>query len=179
MAKREAQARAVPLWGETSPAQGAPALSVAGASAGQSSPGDRLAEAERALADRVKEFTDASEALRAEIRAFSAALAEAEGQPPEPGLKLVVSRDTEEVEAAAPRQDEADAPPTPQQIAEFFRSYEEREDEVTRASLASGPSAEAEQRPRNRARERLYADVGGAVIGLCGASALIHFVLLR
>src|SRR5688572_28035563 len=59
-----------------------------------------IEDAFQALAERAQAFTDASEAIRAEIVAFQAALAKAEGgRPPEPELKLVVSRETAEMQA--------------------------------------------------------------------------------
>ncbi len=93
--------------------------------------GSAVERAEQALAERVEAFTEASEALRAEIRSFAAVVAEAEGRPAEPELRLVVSRETAEFEAI----EEADKARgsrrprrRPAQIAEFFRVHEERED---------------------------------------------------
>lgn len=160
MAKREAQAHAI---------------------APPTAPSSAIERAQQALAERVKAFTEASEALREEIRAFEAACAEARGRSPEPVLRLVVSRETAEMEAidkageAAPAGEDR---PSPEQIAEFFRTHEEREGAQEEAS-APPPLPEAEARSRNLARERLYADLCGAAIGLCGAAAVINFVLLR
>ena len=106
------------------------------------------------------------------------------------------------------RDDEDDEPPTPDQIARYFREAEEAElaraarpaakeseseclrDKVRR--FFNGPDFEGEVReepsaheaasavkaPRDSGRLRLYTDVGGVVIGLGGAAALINFVLL-
>ena len=120
MAKREAQARSL-----------APAP-------------DSVERAQEALAERVSAFLQASAALRAEIGSFETALASR--QPAEPELKLVVSRETAEVEALAA----ADAVPQPDAMS-----------------------------TRNPARERLYADIGGSVIGLSAATAVINFILLK
>ena len=157
MAKREAQAQSIPpLVGELSP----------------------IARAEHALAARVEAYTEASEALRAEIEFFQSAVAEAEGRPAEPELRLIVSRETAELEAIG-RAEEADGDrPTPAQIAEFFRSHELREDPDPESARAGLPAASAPQ-TRSLARERLYADIGGTIIGLSGAAALINFVLLK
>ena len=79
----------------------------------------------------VAAFTEASEALRAEIKAFEATRAEAEGRPAEPVLRLVVSRETAEMEAieeAGEVEAVADDRPTPEEIANFFRTHGEREE---------------------------------------------------
>jgi hypothetical protein len=151
--------------------------------------GNPVEEAVQALAERAKVFTEASEALRAEILAFKATLAKAEGHQAEPALKLVVSRETAEMEAideakAAGESGETDGGvpaaeyrPTPAQIAEFFRhgAPEGLGPEPASAQVM----APTESRERNLARERLYADIGGAVIGLSAAAALLNFVLLK
>lgn len=104
--------------------------------------------------------------------------------------------------------DEEEEPPTPDQIARYFREAEEAElaraarpaakeseserlrDKVRR--FFNGPDFEGEVReepsaheaasavkaPRDSGRLRLYTDVGGVVIGLGGAAALINLVLL-
>ena len=176
MAKRQAQAHPMP-----SPAGAPSAIDLA----------------ERALAERITAFTAASEALRAEIEAFEAARAQAAGRASEPALRLVVSRETAEMQAmgdalAAPLAEPAepaelavggkpepeppeDERPTPEQIAEFFRTHEER----AAAEVDVPAPPEPEPKPRNLAREQLYADLCGAAIGLCGAAALINFVLLK
>ena len=177
MARREAQARSVPP-SEDASAHGPRHLATAGGTAGSRGPaGSALERAERALADRVKAFTEASEALRAEIAAFSQAVAEAQERPAERELRLVVNRDTGEVEAVARTEQEDDEPPTPEQIAQFFRTHEGPRDPED--AIPTAPSVPLSYRPRNLARERLYADIGGTIIGLGGAVALIDFVLLR
>lgn len=86
---------------------------------------------------------------------------------------------------------EDDEPPTPDQIARYFRETEEAE--VARATRLAAKDAESE-RLRDKVRRyfngpetapvgeagrmRLYTDIGGVVIGLGGAAALINFVLL-
>ena len=170
MAKRQAQAHSMP-----SPAVTPSAIDLA----------------EEALAERIRAFTAASEALRAEIKAFEAARGTAEGRASEPALRLVVSRETAEMEAMGealpapppepaepaaagrpePEQPLEDERPTPEQIAEFFRTHEER----ATAEVAAPEPPE----PEPTAREQLYADLCGAAIGLCGAAALINFVLLK
>jgi len=150
-------------------------------------------EAVQALAERAKVFTAASEALRAEILAFQATLANAEGSQAEPALKLIVSRETAEMEAideakAASQSGETDdgVPvaavdeyrPTSAQIAEFFRTHGAPEGLLTEPASAQ-VKAQTEPTERNLARERLYADIGGAVIGLSAAAALLNFVLLK
>ena len=110
----------------------------------------------------------------------------------------------------APDDDEDEDPPTPEEIARYFREAEEAE--LARAArleretqgrpglgerlrnFFTGPSeaekvveAEAPVVERTRAakaerspkRERLYTDIGGAVIGIGGAAALLNFVLLK
>jgi len=113
-----------------------------------------------------------------------------------------------EAEANSRDDDEDDEPPTPDQIARYFREAEEAElaraarpaakeseserlrDKVRR--FFNGPDFEGEVReepsaheaasavkaPRDSGRLRLYTDVGGVVIGLGGAAALINLVLL-
>ena len=174
MAKREAQAHLLPaLAGMPTQEE----LNLAGGAPGPLVGGSAVERAEQALAERVTAFTEASEALRAEIRAFATVVAEAEGQPAEPELRLVVSRETAEFEAIeqAEKAEEAADRPTPAQIADFFRVHEEREDaSPPQPGVAATPAV-----TRNPARDRLYADVGGAIIGLAGAAALINFVLLK
>jgi hypothetical protein len=159
MAKRAAQAHSL------LPPDGAPSA---------------LERAEYALADRVKAFTEASEALRAEIRAFDAVIAEIEGRPAAPELKLVVSRETAEMEAIDAQPKEAvegdDYRPTHAQIAEFFRAHEQREDANLEPERIE-PLGPDEAHPRKLNRERLYADIGGTIIGLSGAAALISLML--
>ena len=167
------------------------AIDAARASSPQVPTGHPVEAALKALAKRAEAFTEASEALRAEILAFQATVAEAEGRPAEPELRLVVSRETAEMEAM----DEAEAAgesaqpngvqvaavdddrPTPAQIAEFFRAHgaPEAPDPASPERETSVPAA---PRQRNLDRERLYADIGGAIIGLGAAAALINFVLL-
>ena len=48
---------------------------------------------------------------------------------------------------------------------------------VTLSSAAS--RTRATKAERNPKRERLYTDIGGAVIGIGGAAALLNFVLLK
>jgi len=165
MAKREAQAHLLPaLAGMPTQEE----LNLAGAGAQRSVPaGSAVQRAEQELAERVEAFTEASEALRAEIRSFAAVVAEAEGRPAEPGLRLVVSRETAEFEAIEPAE------------AEFFRIHEEREVSAAAQPAMAVTSPASPARARNPARERLYADIGGAIIGLAGALALINFVLLK
>ena len=181
MAKREAQAHLLPALAGM-PTREELKLAEAGASRAAGG-GSAVERAEQALAERVEAFTQASEALRGEIRSFAAVVAEAEGRPAEPELRLVVSRETAEFEAIeeADKAEEAADRPTPAQIAEFFRVHEEREESAPAqpASAEASHAIPAPARPRNLARERLYADVGGAIIGLAGAAALIDFVLLR
>ena len=113
-----------------------------------------------------------------------------------------------EAEANSRDDDEDDEPPTPDQIARYFREAEEAElaraarpaakeseserlrDKVRR--FFNGPALEedAGEEPsasktapiaseaRVPSRMRLYTDIGGVVIGLGGAAALINFVLL-
>ena len=181
------------------------AIEAARATSPQAPTRTPVEDAVGALAERAQAFTEASEALRAEIVAFQAALAKAEGRPAEPGLKLVVSRETAEMEAI----DQAEAAgetveagdgvqvaaiaeigdgvpvaavdeyrPTPAQIAEFFRTYGEP-GELEREPTSAPAGAPPAPKERNLARERLYADIGGAVIGLSAAAALINFVLLK
>jgi hypothetical protein len=80
--------------------------------------------------------------------------------------------------------EEVEEPPTQDQIARIFRQMEAAE--VARADRL-------EREPRGRpgvgerfamaawkpSRDRLYTDIGGAVIGLGGAAALLNFVLLK
>ncbi len=115
--------------------------------------------------------------------------------------------------------DDDEDPPTPEEIAQFFREHEEAE--LAHAArlereaqgqpgigerlrrFFSGPLVEFEEEPiadeepirapeveertpapeakpaRDRSRDRLYTDIGGAVIGLGGATALLNFVLLK
>jgi hypothetical protein len=178
MAKREAQAHLLPaLAGMPTEEE----LNLAGGASGPLGAGSAVERAEQALAERVTAFTEASEALRAEIRSFAAVVAEAEGRPAEPELRLVVSRETAEFEAIeeADKTEEAADRPTPAQIADFFRVHEEREDaSPPQPGVAATPAA-TPTGTRNPARDRLYADVGGAIIGLAGAAALINFVLLK
>jgi len=105
--------------------------------------------------------------------------------------------------------DEDDQPPTPDQIRRFFRETEEAEIEraARRGRIAaesergwfrrffSAPDArpareeepagedmlaiEEEVVTRTRRRDRLYTDIGGAIIGLGGAAAVINFVILK
>jgi len=176
MAKREAQAHLLPaLAGMPTQEE----LNLAGGASGPLGAGSAVERAEQALAERVTAFTEASDALRAEIRSFAAVVAEAEGRPAEPELRLVVSRETAEFEAIeeADKAEEAADRPTPAQIADFFRLHEKREDASAAQPAAASPATPA--RTRNPARDRLYADVGGAIIGLAGAAALINFVLLK
>jgi hypothetical protein len=93
--------------------------------------------------------------------------------------------------------DEDDDPPSPEEIAQWMREREEaelsrearRREEQTGLSLRerlreffAGPveaaGEAAEEHPPAR-HERLYTDLGGAVIGIGGAAALLNFVLLR
>ncbi len=50
---------------------------------------------------------------------------------------------------------------------------------VTLSSAASLARTRATKAERNPKRERLYTDIGGAVIGIGGAAALLNFVLLK
>jgi len=52
----------------------------------------------------------------------------------------------------------------------------EEETEVEALPARRTRAAKAE---RNAKRERLYTDIGGAVIGIGGAAALLNFVLLK
>jgi hypothetical protein len=176
MAKREAQAHLLPaLAGMPTQEE----LNLAGGASGPLGAGSTVERAEQALAERVAAFTEASEALRAEIRSFAAVVAEAEGPPAERELRLVVSRETAEFEAIEEADKEAAERPTTAQIADFFRVHEEREDaSPPQPGMAATPTA-TPTGTRNPARDRLYADVGGAIIGLAGAAALINFVLLK
>jgi hypothetical protein len=168
------------------------AIDAVRASSPQLPTADPVETALQALAERADAFTEASEALRAEILAFQAAVAEAEGRPAEPALKLVVSRETAEMEAIGEAETAGesggtgddvqvaamdDYRPTPAQIAEFFRTHGEPE-KPEPEPVRQEPSAPAVARERNLDRERLYADIGGAIIGLGAAAALINFVLL-
>lgn len=169
------------------------AIDAARAASPQAPTGSPVEAAVQALAERAKAFTEASEALRAEIAAFQATLAQAEARPAEPELRLVVSRETAEMEAI----DAAEAVagnagtgdggqvaavgeyrPTPAQIAEFFRTNAEPE-EAGPEPAEPEASVPAAPRERNPAREQLYADIGGAIIGLSAAAAVINFVLLK
>ena len=169
------------------------AIDAARAPSPQPPAGSSVEAALQALAERAKAFTEASEALRAEIIAFQATLANPEGRPAEPELKLVVSRETAEMEAidAAETAGEGvetddgaqiaavdDPRPTPAQIAEFFRTHGKPEEPVP-GSAGPVTSVPAAPRRRNLDRERLYADIGGAIIGLSAAAAVINFVLLK
>ena len=106
-----------------------------------------------------------------------------------------------EVEGETGEPDENEEAPTPDQIAQFFREHGDPDargtqferkasgqDEVservrrffmaetTGGEAVSGHAAETTRLPL---RDRLYTDIGGAVIGLGGAAALINFVLLK
>ena len=83
------------------------------------------------------------------------------------------NEDEDEPDAEAEPDAEEDEPPTPEQIARYFREAEEAE--LARAARPE-QAAKAERIPK---RDRLYTDIGGAVIGLGGAAALINFVLLK
>jgi hypothetical protein len=66
--------------------------------------------------------------------------------------------------------EEDEEPPTPEEIARYFREAEEAElGRTTRAPKSEG----------NPKLERLYTDIGGALIGIGGAAALLDFVLLK
>jgi hypothetical protein len=148
--------------------------------------------AEKALAERAKAFGEASRSLRHELKAFAETLARAEEKlapraAEEPELRLVEAPPQEEFEAededepaaeAAPIAEaepiaKEDEPPTPEQIARYFREAEEAE--LARAARPE-QATKAERVPK---RDRLYTDIGGAIIGLGGAAALINFVLLK
>lgn len=182
-------------------------------------------QAEQALAERATAFADASRALRAELQAFSATLSDGEERlspqaAAEPDLRLVESPAAQRRPQAPPtgigqillagdvdEVDEDEEPPTPDQIAQFFREHEDAEltradrraeAEAARGGLAgrvrrffTGPEVEEDGEAaatpqelavvtaRHPGRDRLYADIGGAVIGLGGAAALLDFVLLK
>ena len=173
MAKRQAQARSISPSGAARAVQlEIPPGAVRGAVSRTDLAAEPIERAEERLAECVKTFTEASEALRAEIKAFDASLAMDEGRSAQPDLQLVVSRTTAEVEAVT----ESDDRPTPAQIAEFVRVHEGPDAHEPRSARAATSSAPA-SRPRNPERERLYADVAGAVIGLSAAVALINLVL--
>jgi len=143
------------------------------------------------------------EAEVAEVAEEDEDFAEEDDEEDEPQAEAEAnSRDDDEDD------DEDDEPPTPDQIARYFREAEEAElaraarpaakeseserlrDKVRR--FFNGPDFEGEVReepsaheaasavkaPRDSGRLRLYTDVGGVVIGLGGAAALINFVLL-
>jgi hypothetical protein len=84
--------------------------------------------------------------------------------------------DDEDDEDEEPELDEdpGEDPPTAAEIARFFREHEEADSEpiVPQAAPAK------EKAPRSEARNRLYTDIAGAVIGLSGAAALINYVLI-
>ena len=169
------------------------AIDAARASSPQVPTGHPVEAALQALAERAEAFTEASEALRAEIRTFQATVAGAEGSPAEPALKLVVSRETAEIEAIGEAETAGESAqagdgvqvaavdnyqPTPAQIAEFFRTHGASEEPGPKPPEPETTSP-AGARERNLDRERLYADIGGAIIGLSGAAALLNFVLLK
>jgi hypothetical protein len=59
-----------------------------------------------------------------------------------------------------------------------FPDAEEREDEVDEVQPPRRAQPAKEKAPRSAARNRLYTDMAGAVIGLSGAAALINYVLI-
>ncbi len=59
-----------------------------------------------------------------------------------------------------------------------FTAPHKAEEEVEVEALAA-PRIKATKAERNPKRERLYTDIGGAVIGIGGAAALLNFVLMK
>jgi hypothetical protein len=92
--------------------------------------------------------------------------------------------DDDEDDGDEPDDDEDEDPPTPEEIARYFREAEgfsgspeaEVEVEAEAPIVERTRAAKAERNPK---RERLYTDIGGAVIGIGGAAALLNFVLLK
>jgi hypothetical protein len=65
-----------------------------------------------------------------------------------------------------------------ERLRNFFSGSPEAEAEVEAEALVA-ERARAAKAERNPKRERLYTDIGGAVIGIGGAAALLNFVLLK
>ncbi|MDX6586037.1 MAG: hypothetical protein QOI31_510 [Solirubrobacterales bacterium] len=110
---------------------------------------------------------------------------EEDEEPPSPEQIARYFREAEESELAREARHEREVQGKPgigERLRNFFSGPleaevdEEEEAEVEAPAVKRTPAAEAERNPK---RERLYTDIGGAVIGLGGAAALLNFVLLK
>jgi hypothetical protein len=105
-----------------------------------------------------------------------------EDEPPTPEEIARYFREAEESELAREANPEREAQGKPgigERLRNFFSrplEVEEEEAEVEAPVVERTRAAKAE---RSHKRERLYTDIGGAVIGIGGAAALLNFVLLK
>lgn len=164
-----------------------------------SSPADRQAEPEPEAAGigqllfaggPAEALESADEAKQAEVAEEEKDLAEDDDEEDQPPPNPIEDSEGD---------NEDDEPPTAEQIARYFRETEEAEE--ARAARLAAKGAESERlrdkvrrffngpefgndageeapAPGVPTRMRLYTDIGGVVIGLGGAAAMINFVLL-